>query len=480
MTQRKAKILVADDEPMILELLTAFMEEENYEVVTAYDGAEALEQVAAEKPDAVLLDVRMPKLDGYQVCQRLRENEATRTLPIIMITGLDQLADRLRGFEAGADDFLTKPVRREELLTRLRTLLRLGYYRALTVEQEKFDAVVRDLTDGIVILDQHWRISRCNRAARQLLDLPETAAEGLSLLEHLRERFQSPWPWDTIQEGTEPALSFELSRPRPNGPEQVLAVSLTRLRGHDGRLLNVALTLRDVSQERLEARQKGTFLTIISHKLFTPLALILGWTDLCEDELPPDAPAVWREGLHQIKEAGHRLRDLSETLLAYAGLATPALTLNLGRCNLQDIVKAVAEEVRLKYPQKTLRVTCANESEPIFCHADEGLLKQLFQALFDNAMKFSDQDVVEITWQALATPDGLQCTVRDNGPGIPPEAHEKVFDTFYQLDRCRTGQVPGAGLGLALAKRIVEAHQGKIEVEKTELPGTGFRFSLAT
>jgi len=480
MTQRKAKILVADDEPVNVELLAAFLEEESYEVVTASDGLEALEQVATAKPDAVLLDVRMPNLDGYQVCQRLRENEATRTIPIIMVTGLDQLEDRLQGFEAGADDFLTKPVRREELLTRLRTLLRLGYYRALTVEHEKFDAVIRDLTDGIVILDQHWRISRCNRAARQLLDLPETAAAGPSLPDHLRGRFQSSRPWDSLTEGDDPALSFELSRPRPNGPEQVLAVSLTRLRGPEGQLLNVALTLRDVSQERLEARQKGNFLTIISHKLFTPLALILGWTDLCEDELPPDAPAVWREALLQIKEAGHRLRDLSEMLLAYAGLATPDLTLNLGRCNLQEIVTAVAAEVRPRYPQKTLRVTGVNASEPIFCTADEDLLKQLFQALFDNALKFSDKDTVEVTWQAVCTPGQVQCEVRDNGPGIPAEAHEKVFDTFYQLDRFQTGQVPGAGLGLALAKRIVEAHHGKIEVETTEPQGTCFRFSLAT
>ncbi|MDN5362064.1 MAG: hypothetical protein PWP70_1111 [Moorella sp. (in: firmicutes)] len=123
--EEKPKILVVDDEEINLALMEAILAPAGYQVLTAADGGEALEVVARENPDLILLDIMMPRLDGFTVCQRLKTDEATRFIPVILVTALDQLQDRVRGLAAGADDFLTKPVNELELTTRVRSLLRV-------------------------------------------------------------------------------------------------------------------------------------------------------------------------------------------------------------------------------------------------------------------------------------------------------------------------------------------------------------------
>ena len=125
MDEPQAKILVVDDEVKNVKLLEALLLPRGYTVVKAYNGEEALQQVRQEQPDLILLDVMMPLLDGFEVCQRLKGNDETRLIPIVIMTALGQVEDRIKGIEAGADDFLTKPFNRDELLARIRTSLRL-------------------------------------------------------------------------------------------------------------------------------------------------------------------------------------------------------------------------------------------------------------------------------------------------------------------------------------------------------------------
>jgi len=127
MTQPR-KILVVDDTPGNLKLLTDLLTVKGYAVATAESGHEALARIDADCPDLVLLDVMMPGMDGYEVCKRIRQNPATEILPVVMVTALDPSQERTKGIEAGADDFLGKPVNQQELLARVRSLLRVKEY----------------------------------------------------------------------------------------------------------------------------------------------------------------------------------------------------------------------------------------------------------------------------------------------------------------------------------------------------------------
>ena len=146
------KILVVDDEPSIVDVLTRFLTREGYLVVTATNGREALERVQLEQPDLILLDVTMPELDGFAVCQRLKEDERTALIPITILTGLDDREHRTRGIESGADDFLTKPFEQSILRARIRSQLRI---KRLTDQLEHTEGVIFMLAAAVEAKDAY-------------------------------------------------------------------------------------------------------------------------------------------------------------------------------------------------------------------------------------------------------------------------------------------------------------------------------------
>ncbi len=157
----KAKILVVDDSPESINLLVYFLKPAGYEVLTAEDGPEAIEIVEKTPPDIILLDIMLPTIDGYAVCERLKKNPRTQHIPIIMITALQELKDKIRALEAGADDFITKPFENVELLARVKSLLRIKrYHDELLRQNEKLrkqqealrreDLLKKELTNLIV------------------------------------------------------------------------------------------------------------------------------------------------------------------------------------------------------------------------------------------------------------------------------------------------------------------------------------------
>jgi diguanylate cyclase (GGDEF)-like protein len=158
---RKNKILVVDDVPVNVQLLTTYLSSVGYEVVTARDGQEALDQVAATLPDLILLDVMMPKLNGFEVCERLKSDPVTRVIPVIMVTALNEIEDKIKATESGADDFVSKPFNKLELLTRVKSLLRIkqlhdelsAKVRELELARERLRQLA--ITDGLTDLYNH-------------------------------------------------------------------------------------------------------------------------------------------------------------------------------------------------------------------------------------------------------------------------------------------------------------------------------------
>jgi CheY-like chemotaxis protein len=141
METAQATILVVDDDAKNVRLLEVLLRPRGYEIITASNGAEALQQVHQRRPDLILLDVMMPLVDGFEVCKLLKDNPVTRLIPVVMMTVLDGMEDRIKGIEAGADDFLTKPVNRDELLARIRTSLRLKWAIDATVTPHRQEPI---------------------------------------------------------------------------------------------------------------------------------------------------------------------------------------------------------------------------------------------------------------------------------------------------------------------------------------------------
>ena len=180
--ESRPRILVVDDDALIRQFLEDQLTGEGYLVSTARDGEEALAKVAADSPDLILLDVMMPKLDGFEVCRRLKSDERTILIPVVMVTALTATDQRIKGIEAGADDFLSKPYNRLELFTRVRSLLKLKRH---TDELENAETVLFSLALSVEAKDPYTN-GHCDRLARYSVALGKSLglhAEQLKTLQ---------------------------------------------------------------------------------------------------------------------------------------------------------------------------------------------------------------------------------------------------------------------------------------------------------
>lgn len=179
--EHKPQILVVDDDTRNVKLLGDLLSTLGYGVAKAFQGQEALQKVAAHPPDLILLDVMMPKMDGYEVCRRLKGDEKTRLIPIVMLTALRDLEDRIKGIEAGADDFLTKPFNQSELKARVKSLIKLKQF---TDELENAETVIVSLALAVEARDPYTeghcdRISHYSVTLGQSIGLPEEYLKAL-------------------------------------------------------------------------------------------------------------------------------------------------------------------------------------------------------------------------------------------------------------------------------------------------------------
>lgn len=179
--RRQPVVLVVDDHPLNLELIEGCLADVDCRVVTATDGIEALELVKAEAPDLVLLDVMMPRMDGYEVCQRLKQSPEGKLLPVVMVTALGQIADRVRGLEVGADDFIVKPIERVELVARVRSLLRVKHlYDRLDDVQRTIFALARAVEAKDNLTERHTeRVGISARRLGEAMGLPDDVLDDL-------------------------------------------------------------------------------------------------------------------------------------------------------------------------------------------------------------------------------------------------------------------------------------------------------------
>ncbi|MFQ5839992.1 MAG: response regulator [Candidatus Methylomirabilales bacterium] len=467
-------ILVVDDDPQNLELMQALLERHGYQVVTAASGHEALDQVRGAQPDLVLLDIMMPVLNGLEVCRRLRSEPETRFLPVIMVTSLDDMQDRLEGIEAGADDYLTKPINRDELLARVRAILKLGYYRHLVAEQERFKRVIANLRDGIVVVDRDGMIAHLNHAAVTLLNLPAEGWHTVHFATHLATHFSLTEPVEVLLQERE---VFEVSRPGDRFP-LFLSLRVSRTRDREGAVEATAVVVQDVTEERSEARLKGDFLSLVSHKFKTPLTVIGGYLSCFAEGILGALTPEQQRVIGQMQEKGEELEALVEKLLTFTTIARAEFGVPSEPVPLLALIGWARDRVALRYPDRPVRFEIPEDTEGVVVPGDSRLLILVWENLVENAVKFNDKPeaIVQVGWRLL--PEGVECSVTDNGPGIPHEAFSKIFETFQQVERDFTGSVEGPGIGLALVRRIVEGHEGRVWVESTMGAGSTFHFFL--
>ena len=472
----KPVVLVVDDQPQNIELLEAYLAPQSYEVVQAANGEEALEKLSGGQIDLVLLDVMMPKMDGFEVLKKMRADKKTRLIPVVMVTALQEVEDRVKALEAGCDDFLSKPFDKAELLSRVKSILKLGYYRRQLDEKEKFESVLNQMDEGLVVLDDKFGVIAHNPHAFELLEI-EPAKIPADLLTALAGRFKIHCQGELAAALGSGNLSFELEREATEKfKELILEVRSSVVRPPEGEGQSIVLTLRDVTAKRSLDRMEWSFIDVISHKLRSPLTGIIGQGAVLRAGYKGKLTAEQQAAIEIVYDQSLKLSGLIDKILKFNQLTAeplglPKEELALARV-MGELAGAAAKEINGK------KIELKIESENISLRMHKRYFELILNNLIENAIKFNDRDPVKIDISAKKTPAGITLSIKDNGRGIPPEELENIFKGFFQVERYFTGSVEGLGLGLALVKRIVGDHGGKISVKSAIGQGTEFIIEL--
>ena len=477
----KSKILIVDDDPAGRRAMEAPLLVEDYEVMPAQDGPQALELAYTLQPDLILLDVMMPGMDGYEVCRRLRADSLLAEVPIIMVTALDDRGSKLQGLAAGADDILLKPFDRAELRARVQTITRLNRYRSLNAERMQFRWIIDTADEGYVLLDENDRILYRNGPAARLLNLEDTgpaarAGEHFYAIAQRQYYCEPPalwrgWPQVSAQ-GASPRY---LVRP---ATAQALAIwlSVEVLAVPAGTAAAYLIRLRNVTQQITELRELASFRLAIQHKLRTPIAhMAMSATLLSLSAAPENLPPEAAEYAEIVQSSAAQLGRRIDDLLAFS---SPVPMLGLAQnVKLAEVMAAAyrfAGERGLQGFVWSALTAADARSVPLSAQGLELILIELFE----NACKFHPTNSPQVT---VSIQDGspgyvvLRC--EDDGVTLAPTQIEQIWKPFYQVEAGFSGNLPGSGIGLPLIATIVIGAGGRAHFYNRN-PGPGVAVEL--
>jgi PAS domain S-box-containing protein len=486
------RILIAEDEAMNRRLLEVSARKWGLEPVIATDGEEAWELLQGpDAPSVAMLDWMMPGIDGVEICRRLKDSSRPRMVYVIMVTTNARPADIIEGLEAGADDYMTKPFDPQELHARVDVGVRvvklhrelaerkssLAAAQARLEDRARFEAAVAGMSDGIVTADEGWRITSANRSAELLLNLVDHDYRG-EQLEDVLDRFELSVDARELRRSSDETTSLEISR---TGGEVTLWIDgrITRLFDEDGKLTDVTLTLRDAT-DRIDARnQEIRFMNAISHKLRTPLTVIGGSIDVISHLAPEQMSEAWERLLPICQRQVKRLDETIERLLKFRELSAAEPAAAVEPAKLAEVIAGVEETMRERYPDRRMEFAMSVDRGAERTRVGFEDTRQVIEELVDNAVKFSEEEPVHIAIAVRRDVDEmLSIAVTDDGPGIPHEFLDRVFEGYLQIEEVTTGQVRGLGLGLRIVKQVVEAYGGGVEIHSEIEQGTTVTVTL--
>jgi signal transduction histidine kinase len=359
-----ASILVVDDTVENLQLLSRLLRAHGYEARPVTNGRDALLAARSDPPELVLLDVSMPEVDGYEVCARLKESTDLREIPVIFLTALNSTADKVRAFEAGGADYVTKPFQIDEVLARIRVHVAL------------------------------------RRSRLELL----ASYERLRGLEKLRE--------DLVH--------------------------------------------------------------MVVHDMRSPISGLIGLLHLIQTDSSCTLGENATTDLQYAVQSAVGLNGLANDLLDVSRLEEDKLPLDRRRNDLVEICRDVLQRLA---PLDRTRALELDAADVVDARCDRGIVQRVLENLVGNAVKHTPAGG-RIRVSAVAGPEGVRVAVRDEGPGVPPEARSKIFEKFGTVEARRERKYHSAGLGLTFCKLAVEAHGGAIGVDAGDPVGSVFWFEL--
>ncbi len=326
------------------------------------------------------------------------------------------------------------------------------------------------MLEGLLLLDRNRKIYLANRAFKSLFGL-QVELRGKTVLEALRVHELDDLVNQVEAEGQ--VLNYELKL--PDLSERWLQVNAAAISNSTGEREGTILVFHDLTRLKQLERTREEFVANVSHELRTPLSLIKGYVETLLDGARNN-PEVAQRFLKIIERNTQRLDLLIQDLLTISALESERITLSLQPTSLRPLADKIFADLHARAENKHIELV--NELPDLKALADANRLDQVLANLVDNAIKYGRVQGKVIVGGKEVDGRKIEIYVSDDGPGIPPEALDRVFERFYRVDKARSRDQGGTGLGLSIVKHIVQAHGGKVWVESDFGKGATLFFTL--
>lgn len=347
-----------------------------------------------------------------------------------------------------------------------------GVRQALQTEKSRMSAMIESMAEGIVMLGNEGEVTVLNPAAKRMLGL---SGNGRGSSPNLGQRLQELGLWDSSGTSIKDKR-WEGRLPSPDS-QRIVQAQVSEVTTPEGEWIGDVLVLRDVTKEKESERLKAEFVSTVSHELRTPLTgikyIISNLIKGIADEISPKQ----RLYLEMAEESTERLRRLIDDLLCLSRIETEKLSLQRSVTNVRHVAERVLTTFMPAARAHSVALEACFPSAEVRIDADAMRLEQVLNNLVENAIKFTPAEgrvAIEVNDRGQE----IEVAVSDTGRGVPAEDREKVFERFHQMGREEGARAKGTGLGLTIAKELVEMHGGQIWVETAEGEGSRFLFTL--
>jgi PAS domain S-box-containing protein len=483
-SQPTETVLIIDDDDAKRHAIAKILRKAGYAIRESENATEGL-RLAAEKPTLIILDVKLPDLSGFEVCRRIKENPATSTIPVLHIsTTFVDLEDRIHGLEGGADAYLTDVLEPLELIATVKALLRARRAEeAAQISTRQWQVTFDAINDGVVLLDHTGQVIQSNAAMENFLSISRDSLCGQSI-HHLVSLplipEDSPF-LRMLHTGHREAVEL-------TSGDRWFRVTFDPIRDSEGVVKGGVCIASEITDRRkmeeelrrramelaLADKRKDELLAMLAHELRNPLAPITNALEAIR--LDRSDPATTEEALAIAMRQVRHMARLLDDLLDVSRFTKGIVQLRKIDVDLTSVLEQAVETSRPLIEAGGHKLSASLPTGPVWLKGDPTRLAQVVANLLNNAAKYTDRGG-QIALRADQEGDELVVRVRDNGVGLSADMLPRVFDLFSQEDRSLDRSQGGLGIGLTLARSLVELHEGTIRADSSG-PGLGSEFTI--